>query len=187
MSKSKQPSAASPGAPACAHPLWNILTGRCGVCGEYLGPPPAPSPSAGDAAPRKCMSCANVITGPVTWLPFCADCAGAPATRAPDPRDAAIEALVAHLDAVYPREDEGWSGHLDRIGMDFYRETGVWPHFKSAPLEMHLAPDEERLARWREWRSAQIDAAGNRARAAVRALAASAPETPGQGGNHGEG
>ena len=81
--------------------------------------------------------------------------------------EAAEAALREVLDLFQPTAaDEGWSGYLDRLGMEFYRETHVWPHFKSAPLEMHhdLA-DEDRQKRWTEWLTAKRDDACTRARA----------------------
>jgi hypothetical protein len=64
----------------------------------------------------------------------------------------ANERLHAALDALYPRGDEGWSGYVDRLSMEFYRETHVWPPGKDAPLEMHHEHDEEeRRRRWQAW------------------------------------
>jgi hypothetical protein len=64
----------------------------------------------------------------------------------------ANERLHAALDALYPRGDEGWGGYVDRLSMEFYRETHVWPPGKDAPLEMHHEHDEEeRRRRWQAW------------------------------------
>ncbi len=42
---------------------------------------------------------------------------------------------------------------LDILGMAFYRNTGVWPPFKSAPpYTRNVASDEEAMRLFREWR-----------------------------------
>lgn len=79
------------------------------------------------------------------------------------------EALQGFLDVFWPTAEEGHTGFVDRLGMQFYRETGVWPHFKSAPLDVaaSLPPPEETQKKWRAWLDAKRDAA---AAAAVAAL-----------------
>jgi hypothetical protein len=79
-------------------------------------------------------------------------------------RDAAREALRGLVDTV-GRSDEG-SAWLDDWGMRFYRETGVWPHFKSAPLDMRVDLDDS-PRRWTEWIRAKRDAAIDAARRAL--------------------
>jgi hypothetical protein len=64
--------------------------------------------------------------------------------------------------------DGQWAYSLDELGMEFYRATGIWPVFKSAPMEMHHAlPDEERMHRWYAWLSAEREKAAAEGRAAL--------------------
>lgn len=94
-----------------------------------------------------------------------------------DPRDEDVRAaLRGMLDVFWPTPDEGHTGFVDRLGMQFYRETGVWPHFKSASMEMHVGDPEEARKRWTAWLNEKRDAA---AAAAQRALSAS-PGSPGR-------
>lgn len=86
---------------------------------------------------------------------------------------AALERLVTFVG----KSDES-GAWLDEMGMRFYRETGVWPHFKSPPLEMHVPSPEAAQLRWTAWIRAQRDAAVDEAR---RVLDLARGATSGQG------
>lgn len=86
-------------------------------------------------------------------------------------------ALAGFLSVFWPTADEGHTGFVDRLGMQFYEETRIWPPFKSEPMEI-ARPDVDRDAAhkaWREWLDAKRDAAAAAARAA---LAKARGETP---------
>jgi hypothetical protein len=56
------------------------------------------------------------------------------------------------VDWYLPRPGEGIGGAVDRWGMQFYRETGNWPAFKSPPLEIyHPLSPEERSRAYSKW------------------------------------
>jgi hypothetical protein len=77
-------------------------------------------------------------------------------------------ALAALLDWFYEQPGEGKIAAYDRWAMEFYRETGIWPPGKSAPLEMHhdLSP-EERSHQYRQWQDARRQELESRARRAL--------------------
>jgi hypothetical protein len=68
---------------------------------------------------------------------------------------------LQNLAAVaWPSPEEGHTGFVDRLGMQFYRETRIWPPFKSEPMEIARDVDREEASRkWREWLNAKRDAA----------------------------
>jgi hypothetical protein len=84
-------------------------------------------------------------------------------------------ALEGFLSVFWPTAEEGHTGFVDRLGMEFYRETGVWPHFKSEPME--IARDVNREEAQRQW-SAWLEAKRNAAAVALAALARARGEEP---------
>lgn len=76
---------------------------------------------------------------------------------------ALTEALAGLLSVAWPSPDEGHTGFVDRLGMQFYRETGIWPHFKSAPMDMDMGCQEEARRRWSAWLEEKRDAAAAKA------------------------
>jgi hypothetical protein len=96
------------------------------------------------------------------------------ASEARERAERAEAALGDCLAYLWPAPDEGHTGFVDRLGMQFYRETGIWPPFKSEPMEI-ARPDvdrEEASRQWRAWLEAKRDAAAAKA---ARALSAPAP------------
>jgi hypothetical protein len=58
-------------------------------------------------------------------------------------------ALVAAMQDILSDEP---SLLLDVLGIAFYKDTGIWPLFKSAPLGMyHALTDEQRSQKYDEW------------------------------------
>jgi hypothetical protein len=93
-------------------------------------------------------------------------------------------ALAGLLSVAWPAPDEGHTGFVDRLGMQFYRETGLWPHFKSAPMEVAREENaEETRRRWSAWLESKRDAA---AAEAARALPPPSPRNDGLCGSCGQ-
>jgi hypothetical protein len=76
-------------------------------------------------------------------------------------------ALAGFLSVFWPTADEGHTGFVDRLGMQFYEETGIWPPFKSSSMEVHVGDPEVASKAWRAWLDAKRDAAAAAAVAAV--------------------
>jgi hypothetical protein len=68
-------------------------------------------------------------------------------------------ALEGFLAVFWPTAEEGHTGFVDRLGMQFYEETRIWPPFKSAPMETAREPTEEDSRAWRAWLEAKRDQA----------------------------
>jgi hypothetical protein len=83
------------------------------------------------------------------------------------------EALEDLLD-LFATDEEGATGHYDRIAMEFYEETRIWPPGKSAPMGMYLGDmdDKERHRTWTAWIESRRS---TRVAAARRALATTKP------------
>jgi hypothetical protein len=80
---------------------------------------------------------------------------------------ASLSDCLAYL---WPAPDEGHTGFVDRLGMQFYRETGIWPPFKSEPLEIARDTNrEEAQKRWGAWLTVKRDATAAAARAVLSA------------------
>jgi hypothetical protein len=77
-------------------------------------------------------------------------------------------ALEGFISVFWPTAEEGHTGFVDRLGMQFYEETRIWPPFKSSSMEVHVGDPEAASKAWRAWLDAKRDAA---AAAAVAALA----------------
>jgi hypothetical protein len=92
------------------------------------------------------------------------------------------EALRDCLAYLWPSPDEGHTGFVDRLGMQFYDETRIWPPFKSAPMETAREPTEEDRRAWRAWLEAKRDQAA----AAGAALVSPSPRPAENEGNEGE-
>jgi hypothetical protein len=89
------------------------------------------------------------------------------------------EALRDCLAYLWPSPDEGHTGFVDRLGMQFYEETRIWPPFKSAPLEVAREPSDEDHRAWQAWLEAKRDQAA----AAGAALVSPSPRPAENEGN----
>jgi phage-related minor tail protein len=89
---------------------------------------------------------------------------------------AALRDCLAYL---WPSPDEGHTGFVDRLGMQFYEETRIWPPFKSAPLEVAREPSDEDHRAWQAWLEAKRDQAA----AAGAALVSPSPRPAENEGN----
>ena len=60
--------------------------------------------------------------------------------------------LCLIVDEMAKQLEEFPSIHLDILGIAFYKDTGIWPLLKSAPIEMyHELTDTERLEAYNRW------------------------------------